>query len=158
MKILRYGSKCRNAGLSGIQSLWYQNEKTNGAGTGRYQTKLMQSGILFRYRTEIMDAGIPMPALVSSMPMPSFATYVIPHNTLYYCNTTVQVVDTGLSTGCMWHTIPKPGISDVLHASIHGVVVHAHGGATWLVVGVPLLLGPQVYYWIILNYSSSLSI
>jgi hypothetical protein len=40
----------------------------------RYRTKLMQSGIfLFRYRTEIMDAGIPMPALVSSMPMPSFA-------------------------------------------------------------------------------------
>jgi hypothetical protein len=39
----------------------------------RYWTKLMQSGIfLFWYRTEIMDAGIPMPALVSSMPMPSF--------------------------------------------------------------------------------------
>jgi hypothetical protein len=38
-----------------------------------YWTKLMQSGIfLFRYRTEIMDAGILMPALVSSMPMPSF--------------------------------------------------------------------------------------
>jgi hypothetical protein len=39
----------------------------------QYWTKLMQSGIfLFRYRTEIMDAGILMPALVSSMPVPSF--------------------------------------------------------------------------------------
>jgi hypothetical protein len=34
----------------------------------------MQSSIFsFWYQTEIIDAGIPMPALVSSMPMPSFA-------------------------------------------------------------------------------------
>jgi hypothetical protein len=40
----------------------------------RYRTKLTQSGIfLVRYRTTIRDAGMPMPALVSSMPMPSFA-------------------------------------------------------------------------------------
>ncbi len=40
----------------------------------RYRTKLMQSGIfLVRYRTKIRDAGMPMPALVSSMPMPSYA-------------------------------------------------------------------------------------
>jgi hypothetical protein len=33
----------------------------------------MQFGIfLFQYRTEIKDAGIPMQALVFSMPMPSF--------------------------------------------------------------------------------------
>ncbi len=39
----------------------------------RYRTKLMQSGIfLVRYRTKIRDAGMPMPALVSSMPMPSY--------------------------------------------------------------------------------------
>jgi hypothetical protein len=38
-------------------------KKTNGAGTSIF---------LFLYRTEIIDAGILMPALVSSMPMPSF--------------------------------------------------------------------------------------
>jgi hypothetical protein len=26
--------KCRNAGLSGIRSVWYRNEKINDAGTG----------------------------------------------------------------------------------------------------------------------------
>jgi hypothetical protein len=26
--------KCRNAGLTGIRSVWYRNEKTNNAGTG----------------------------------------------------------------------------------------------------------------------------
>ncbi len=37
----------------------------------------MQSGIfLVRYRTKIRDAGMPMPASVSSMPMPSYASYV----------------------------------------------------------------------------------
>ncbi len=39
----------------------------------RYWTKLTQSGIfLVRYRTKIQDAGMPMPVLVSSMPMPSY--------------------------------------------------------------------------------------
>jgi hypothetical protein len=39
----------------------------------RYRTKLTQSGIfLVQYRTKIWDAGMPMPALVSSMPMPSY--------------------------------------------------------------------------------------
>jgi hypothetical protein len=39
----------------------------------RYRTKLTQSGIfLVRYRTKIWHAGMPMPALVSSMPMPSY--------------------------------------------------------------------------------------
>jgi hypothetical protein len=38
-----------------------------------YRTKLTQPGIfLVRYRTEIVDAGMPMPALVSAMPMPSY--------------------------------------------------------------------------------------
>ncbi len=38
-----------------------------------YRTKLTQSGIfLVRYRTKIRDAGMPMPALVSSMSMPSY--------------------------------------------------------------------------------------
>jgi hypothetical protein len=39
----------------------------------RYQTKLTQSGIFWvRYRTKSQDAGMPMPALVSSMLMPSY--------------------------------------------------------------------------------------
>jgi hypothetical protein len=38
----------------------------------RYRTKLTQSGIfVVQYRTKIRDAGMPMPALVFSMPMPS---------------------------------------------------------------------------------------
>jgi hypothetical protein len=41
-----------------------------------YRTKLTQSGIfLVRYQTKIRDAGMPMPALVSSMPMPSYGYY-----------------------------------------------------------------------------------
>jgi hypothetical protein len=44
----------------------------------RYQTKLMQSVIfLFRYRTEFMDAGILMPALVSSMMIPSYVQFAL---------------------------------------------------------------------------------
>jgi hypothetical protein len=39
----------------------------------RYRTKLTQSGIfLVRYRTKIRNARMLMPALVSSMPMPSY--------------------------------------------------------------------------------------
>jgi hypothetical protein len=42
----------------------------------RYRTKLTQSGIfVVRYRTKIRDAGMPMPALVFSMPMPSPGKY-----------------------------------------------------------------------------------
>jgi hypothetical protein len=40
----------------------------------RYRNKRTSSGIfLVWYRNKIMDAGMPMPALVSSMPMPSYA-------------------------------------------------------------------------------------
>ncbi len=39
----------------------------------RYRTNLMQSGIfLVRCQTKIRDARMPMPALVYSMPMPSY--------------------------------------------------------------------------------------
>ncbi len=39
----------------------------------QYRTKLTKSGIfLVRYRTKIRDARMPMQALVSSMPMPSY--------------------------------------------------------------------------------------
>jgi hypothetical protein len=39
----------------------------------RYQTKLTQFGIfLVQYWTKISGAGMLMPALVSSMPMPSY--------------------------------------------------------------------------------------
>jgi hypothetical protein len=38
-----------------------------------YWTKQTQSGILlFRYRNKIRDTGMPIPALVSSMRMPSY--------------------------------------------------------------------------------------
>ncbi len=48
-------------------------KKTNDAGTARYRTKPTQSGIfLVRYRNKIMDTGMPMPVLVSPMPMPSY--------------------------------------------------------------------------------------
>jgi hypothetical protein len=40
----------------------------------QYRAKLSQSGIFsVRYGTKFWDAGMPMPALVSSMPMPSNA-------------------------------------------------------------------------------------
>ncbi len=43
-------------------------------GQFRCRTKARQSGIFsVRYRTEIIDAGMPMPALVFWMPMPSYA-------------------------------------------------------------------------------------
>ncbi len=47
-----------------------------------YWTKLMQSSIfLVWYQTKIRDAGMPMPALVSSMPMPSY--YISPYQIFY---------------------------------------------------------------------------
>jgi hypothetical protein len=51
--------------------------KTNSTGTDPVpdQADAVQH-FLVRYRTEIMDAGMPMPALVSSMPMPSYGTTV----------------------------------------------------------------------------------
>jgi hypothetical protein len=46
----------------------------------RYRNKEMQSGIfLARYRTEMTDAGIPMPALIFWMPMPTYAKYPLAH-------------------------------------------------------------------------------
>jgi hypothetical protein len=45
----------------------------------RYRTKLTQSGIfVVQYRTKSRDAGMPMPALVFSMPMPRFSCMVYP--------------------------------------------------------------------------------
>jgi hypothetical protein len=47
----------------------------------RYRTKLTQSGIfLVQYWTKIWDAGMPMPALVSSMPMPSYVFFYVNAN------------------------------------------------------------------------------
>jgi hypothetical protein len=65
-----------NAGLSGIRTVRYRTEKKiTMPEQVRYRTKLTQSGIfLVRYRTKIRHAGMPMPALVSSMPMPSYAS------------------------------------------------------------------------------------
>jgi hypothetical protein len=48
-------------------------KKTNDAGNNLVpdQAKAARN-FLVRYRTEIIDAGVPMPALISSMPMPSY--------------------------------------------------------------------------------------
>jgi hypothetical protein len=48
-------------------------KKTNDAGKSQVpdQAKAVRH-LLVPYRTEIIDAGMPMPALVSSMPMPSY--------------------------------------------------------------------------------------
>jgi hypothetical protein len=52
-------------------------KKTNDAGPVRFRTKLMKSDIFsVQYRTEIMNSGMPMPALVCSMPMPSYVDMV----------------------------------------------------------------------------------
>ncbi len=66
--------KCQDAGLSSIRSVRYRNEKTNDAGTGPVpdQAKAVRL-FLVRYWIESIDAGMPMPALVSWMPMPSYA-------------------------------------------------------------------------------------
>ncbi len=65
--------KCRNAKLSGIRLVQYQTENLMMPGLVQYRNKPRQSGIfLIRYWTGIIDAGMPMPALVSSMSMPSY--------------------------------------------------------------------------------------
>jgi hypothetical protein len=49
-------------------------KKLTMLGMVRHQTKLRQSGnFLVWYQAEIIDARMPMPALVSLMPMPSYA-------------------------------------------------------------------------------------
>jgi hypothetical protein len=76
MKISSYGSNFKMPECRTVRhpvSRYRNEKKLTVPEPVQYRTKLMQSGIfLFQYRTEIMDAGIPMPALVSSMPMPSF--------------------------------------------------------------------------------------
>jgi hypothetical protein len=49
-------------------------------GPVRYQNKPMKSGIFsVQYWTEIMNAGLPMAALVCSMPMPNYADLSATH-------------------------------------------------------------------------------
>jgi hypothetical protein len=63
--------ECRTIG---IQSVRYQNKKLMMLELVRYRTKRMQFGsFLVRYWTKLMDAGMPMPALVFLMAMPSYA-------------------------------------------------------------------------------------
>ncbi len=72
--------ECRNAGLSASDQSCTGLKKLTTPGIVRYWTKPRQSGIfLVRYRTEIIDGGMPMPALVFSMPMPSYAYLYITH-------------------------------------------------------------------------------
>jgi hypothetical protein len=63
--------KCRNAGLYGIRSVRYRNKQNDSP--VQYRIKPAQTGIfLVQYWTETMDAGKPMPALVSSKPVPNY--------------------------------------------------------------------------------------
>ncbi len=64
---------CINAGLSGIRSVRYRNEKTNDAGNGPVpdQVKAVRHFLVW-YQTEIIDNGMLKPALVFSMPIPSY--------------------------------------------------------------------------------------
>ncbi len=67
---------CINAGMSNCPASDQSGtglKKTNDAGTGPVpdQAKAVRH-FFVRYRTGIIDAGVPMPALVSSMPMPSY--------------------------------------------------------------------------------------
>jgi hypothetical protein len=71
--------KCRNVGLSGIQSFRYRNEQKrqcrNLSGTGiRGSSPVPKcSGTrMLRYRTDIQDTGMPMLAASTWMPMPSY--------------------------------------------------------------------------------------
>ncbi len=79
--------KCRNAGLSGIRSVRYRNEKITMLEQVWCRTKPSPSGIfLVRYRTKMIDAGMSMLALVCSMQMPRFASHTITSvaNLLYF--------------------------------------------------------------------------
>jgi hypothetical protein len=70
-------SVCINAGMLNCSASDQSGtglKKITMPGLVRYRTKPRQFGIiLVRYRTGIINAGMPMPALVSSMPMPSYA-------------------------------------------------------------------------------------
>ncbi len=62
--------------MSGIRSVRYRTEKkTYDARTGPCTGRSWLSVDIFlvQYWTKIRDAGMPMPALFSSMPMPSYA-------------------------------------------------------------------------------------
>jgi hypothetical protein len=51
----------------------------------RYRNKAAQSDIfLARYRTEMTDAGMPIPALVFWMPMPTYGEMVLTVNYSVY--------------------------------------------------------------------------
>ncbi len=67
---------CINAGMPDCPASEQSGtgmKKLTMPGQVRYRTKPRQSGIcLVWYRTEIINAGMPMPALVSWMPMPSY--------------------------------------------------------------------------------------
>jgi hypothetical protein len=67
---------CRNARMPDCPASGQYGtglKKTTDARTGLVRTKLTQSSIfLVRYWTKIRDAGMPMPALASSMLMPSY--------------------------------------------------------------------------------------
>ncbi len=76
MKISSYGSNFKMLDCpASSQSGTGLKKKLTMPEQVRYRTKLTQSGIfIVRYRTKVRDAGMPMPASVSSMPMPSYGS------------------------------------------------------------------------------------
>ncbi len=73
MYIYREMPDCKASDQSGTGLKKIYND-----GTDRYRTKLTQSCIfLVRYRAKIRDAGMPMIALVFSMPMPSYGIHIL---------------------------------------------------------------------------------
>jgi hypothetical protein len=65
-----------------------------------YRTKLTQSAIsLVRFRTKILDARMLIPALVTSMPMPSYeaTTAVLAKNLLHLYNNEALEISVGHS-------------------------------------------------------------
>ncbi len=91
-----------------------------------YRTKPRQSGFfLVWYRTGIIDAGMPMSALVSSMPMPSYARRQ-PYLSLPLWGLTVCGVVTDAilclphQTKIMWLTYMYSFVSAALFILIHG--------------------------------------
>ncbi len=72
---------CINAGMADCPASNQSGigmKKLTMPGQVRYQTKPRQSGIfLVRYKTEIIDAGMPMLALLSCMPIPSYDSMYI---------------------------------------------------------------------------------
>ncbi len=68
---------CWNAGPSGIRSVPFgMKKKPTKKESFQYRNKSTKCGFFSLSLAEAKDARMPMPALVSSLPMPSYADYL----------------------------------------------------------------------------------